>query len=89
MGERAVRLHDDALRFAEFARLTLLKERVHFDLIDRRRQAGVREQFFKVLAAGIDLEADAFVEVFGTDDAATGVQSFREQGPGQARFTGR
>jgi enoyl-CoA hydratase/carnithine racemase len=41
------------------------------------------------LAAGVDLEADAFVEVFGTEDAATGVQSFREQGPGKARFTGR
>ena len=41
------------------------------------------------LAAGIDLEADAFVEVFGTEDAATGVQSFLEQGPGKARFTGR
>jgi enoyl-CoA hydratase/carnithine racemase len=41
------------------------------------------------VAAGIDLEADAFVEVFGTEDAATGVRSFREQGPGKARFAGR
>ena len=32
---------------------------------------------------------DAFVEVFGTEDAATGVQSFLEHGPGKARFTGR
>ena len=41
------------------------------------------------VAAGIDLEADAFVEVFDTEDAATGVQSFREHGPGKARFAGR
>ena len=41
------------------------------------------------LAEGIDLEARAFVEVFGTEDAATGVASFREHGPGKARFAGR
>jgi enoyl-CoA hydratase/carnithine racemase len=41
------------------------------------------------LATGLDLEADAFVEVFGTDDAAVGVRSFREQGPGKATFSGR
>jgi hypothetical protein len=46
--ERAVRLNDDALRFAKRARLALLKEWVHFDVVDRRRQAGVREQFFEV-----------------------------------------
>ena len=41
------------------------------------------------LAAGLDLEADAFVEAFGTDDARTGIESFLEHGPGQARFSGR
>ena len=41
------------------------------------------------LAAGLDLEAEAFVKVFGTDDARTGVRSFLEQGPGKARFSGR
>jgi enoyl-CoA hydratase/carnithine racemase len=41
------------------------------------------------LDAGLDLEADAFVEVFGTEDAATGVRSFREDGPGKATFSGR
>ena len=40
------------------------------------------------LADGIALERDAFVEVFGTDDAAIGVASFLEHGPGQATFTG-
>jgi enoyl-CoA hydratase/carnithine racemase len=41
------------------------------------------------LATGLDLERDAFVDVFGTDDAQTGVQSFREHGPGKAEFHGR
>lgn len=41
------------------------------------------------LAAGLVLEQERFVEVFGTDDARIGVTSFREHGPGHARFTGR
>jgi enoyl-CoA hydratase/carnithine racemase len=40
------------------------------------------------LAGGLDVEADAFVEVFATDDARTGVASFLEHGPGKARFEG-
>jgi enoyl-CoA hydratase len=41
------------------------------------------------LADGLDLEAEAFVEVFRTEDARTGVASFLEHGPGKARFAGR
>lgn len=41
------------------------------------------------LADGLALERDAFVEVFGTDDARIGVASFLENGPGKATFTGR
>ncbi|MGZ4797854.1 MAG: enoyl-CoA hydratase/isomerase family protein, partial [Acidimicrobiia bacterium] len=41
------------------------------------------------LARGLDLEAHAFVEVFGTEDARTGVASFLEHGPGKATFAGR
>jgi enoyl-CoA hydratase len=41
------------------------------------------------LADGLALERDAFVEVFGTADAEIGVASFREHGPGKARFAGR
>jgi len=41
------------------------------------------------LDAGVQLEQDLFREVFGTDDARTGVASFREHGPGKATFTGR
>jgi enoyl-CoA hydratase/carnithine racemase len=41
------------------------------------------------LADGLDREGRAFVDVFETEDAAIGVKSFREQGAGNARFTGR
>jgi enoyl-CoA hydratase/carnithine racemase len=41
------------------------------------------------LATGLDIEADAFVEVFATEDAATGVRSFLEHGPAKATFRGR
>jgi len=41
------------------------------------------------LADGLDLERDAFVEVFATEDAVTGMQSFLEHGPGKATFSGR
>lgn len=41
------------------------------------------------LNGGLDLEQQLFAEVFGTDDARVGVQSFLEHGPGSATFTGR
>lgn len=41
------------------------------------------------LAAGQQIEQEAFVESFRTDDAAIGVASFLENGPGRASFTGR
>ena len=41
------------------------------------------------LAQGLDAEAEAFVEVFRTEDATTGVATFLEHGPGKATFIGR
>jgi enoyl-CoA hydratase/carnithine racemase len=41
------------------------------------------------LARGLDVEAEAFVEAFATEDARTGVASFLEHGPGKATFQGR
>jgi len=41
------------------------------------------------LADGLDAERDAFVDVFATDDAQTGVKSFLANGPGKAKFAGR
>ena len=41
------------------------------------------------LAAGLDLEREAFVEVFRTEDAGAGIRSFLDHGPGRATFQGR
>ena len=41
------------------------------------------------LNGGLDLEQQLFAEVFTTDDARIGVQSFLTDGPGHAAFTGR
>jgi enoyl-CoA hydratase/carnithine racemase len=41
------------------------------------------------LADGLDLEAELFSEVFGTEDSQIGVASFLAEGPGKARFVGR
>ena len=52
-------------------------------------KAAIDDGLGRDLAAGLDLEAEAFVEVFGTEDARTGVASFLEHGPGRATFSGR
>jgi enoyl-CoA hydratase/carnithine racemase len=41
------------------------------------------------LASGLDLEQQLFVEVFTTEDARTGIASFKADGPGHAEFQGR
>jgi enoyl-CoA hydratase len=41
------------------------------------------------LSDGLGLEQDAFVEVFRTEDARTGVESFLAHGPGKATFSSR
>jgi enoyl-CoA hydratase/carnithine racemase len=41
------------------------------------------------LATGLDLERQAFGALFATSDAAAGMASFVESGPGRATFTGR
>lgn len=41
------------------------------------------------LADALEVELAEFVECFGTDDAAIGIQSFMENGPGKAKFTGK
>jgi enoyl-CoA hydratase/carnithine racemase len=41
------------------------------------------------LPEGLDVERDHFVAAFGTEDAAIGIRSFLEHGPGRARFVGR
>jgi enoyl-CoA hydratase/carnithine racemase len=41
------------------------------------------------LVQGLAIEHEAFVAVAGTEDAARGLASFREHGPGKATFVGR
>ena len=41
------------------------------------------------LASGLKLESTLFASLFATEDRATGMRSFLENGPGQARFEGR
>ncbi|HMC53226.1 MAG TPA: enoyl-CoA hydratase-related protein [Acidimicrobiales bacterium] len=42
-----------------------------------------------LLGRGLDLEQELFAQVFSTEDARVGIDSFRREGPGKARFTGR
>ncbi len=41
------------------------------------------------LDSGLAIEADAFSDVFGTQDAQEGLRRFKESGPGKAHFSGR
>jgi enoyl-CoA hydratase len=41
------------------------------------------------LSVGLDLEAQKFAELFGTQDQKTGMTSFLKDGPGKATFVGR
>ena len=41
------------------------------------------------LSVGLDLERTLFGQVLATEDAATGIQSFFDSGPGKATFVGR
>jgi enoyl-CoA hydratase len=52
-------------------------------------KAAMNEGLEGTLGEGLTAEADAFVEVFGTEDAALGVGSFQRHGPGKAAFSGR
>jgi enoyl-CoA hydratase/carnithine racemase len=49
----------------------------------------VDEALDRPLAQGLDLERDLVREVLATEDAATGIRSFLEHGPGKATFAGR
>ena len=75
-------LHDRALALAaELANGALTAQ----GIIKRAVDAGLSTS----LADGLLIERDAFVEVFGTEDSQIGVESFLENGPGKAEFTGR
>jgi enoyl-CoA hydratase/carnithine racemase len=70
----------DALA-AEYARGAVAAQALAKQAIDRGLDGS--------LAEGLEIEHEAFVEVFHTDDSRIGIASFREHGPGKANFTGR
>jgi enoyl-CoA hydratase len=75
-------LFDRALaRAAEFAAGPVLAHGLAKRAIDRGLDI--------TLNGGLDLEQQVFADVFTTNDAEIGVQSFLEHGPGKAQFTGR
>jgi enoyl-CoA hydratase len=41
------------------------------------------------LAEGLALEQQLFAEVFATEDARIGIESFKQHGPGKATFVGK
>src|SRR5690606_21828981 len=67
-------------RAAELARGAVVAQGLAKRAIDRGLDVS--------LAEGLDLEQELFEEVFRTADAATGVASFLEHGPGKATFEG-
>ena len=52
-------------------------------------KAAVDRGLEATLEEGLDIERDGFVAAFRTEDAARGVASFLEHGPGKATFVGR
>ena len=48
----------------------------------------IDEGLERPLSDGLDLEADLFADSFATNDAAAGIASYLEHGPGKATFTG-
>jgi enoyl-CoA hydratase len=75
-------LHDRALALAaDYARGPVAAHALAKRAIDR----GLDNK----LDAGLDLEQQCFVDVFGTADARIGVASFLAEGPGHAPFTGK
>jgi enoyl-CoA hydratase/carnithine racemase len=52
-------------------------------------KSAVDEGLEGTLAEGLEVEQRAFVAVAHTEDAARGISSFVEHGPGKATFVGR
>ncbi len=66
---------------ATFARGALVAHGLAKSAIDRGLEG--------TLVEGLALEQEAFAAVARTEDAARGLASFRENGPGKATFVGR
>ncbi|HVT42575.1 MAG TPA: enoyl-CoA hydratase-related protein [Acidimicrobiales bacterium] len=66
---------------AELAAGPLVAHALAKDAVDRGLEGTLTE--------GLAIEQDAFAAVVATEDAARGIASFNEQGPGKATFVGR
>jgi enoyl-CoA hydratase len=55
----------------------------------RAAKLSVDEGLDLPLDSGLALERSHFLALFGTEDRAIGMSSFRENGPGKASFVGR
>ena len=76
------RVYDEALAWAaQFRAAAALALRAAKEAIDRGLEVD--------LDTGLEIERAAFVGLFATEDRATGMRSFVEQGPGKATFEGR
>ena len=75
-------LHERAMAMAtDYARGALVAQ----GLAKRAINAGLDGS----LAAGLALEQQLFAEVFATEDARIGIESFKQHGPGKATFVGK
>jgi enoyl-CoA hydratase/carnithine racemase len=78
----ADRVHAEALAWAgQFRGAAALALRAAKEAVDRGLEVD--------LDTGLEIERQQFAALFATEDRATGMRSFVEQGPGKARFTGR
>ncbi len=78
----ADRVYDEALAWAQqFAGAATYAVRAAKESIDRGLEVD--------LETGLEIERQQFAALFATEDQSIGMQSFVENGPGKARFTGR
>jgi enoyl-CoA hydratase/carnithine racemase len=78
----ADQVYDEAVAWAgQFATGAALALRAAKEAVDRGLEVD--------LDTGLEIERQQFAALFATEDRATGMQSFVENGPGKARFDGR
>lgn len=78
----AAEVYDRAVEWAaQFVGGPALALRAAKDAVDRGLEVD--------LQTGLEIERQAFTALFATDDQRAGMQSFMENGPGKATFTGR
>ncbi|MDO9455759.1 enoyl-CoA hydratase/isomerase family protein [Nocardioides sp.] len=78
----AADVHDAAVAWAgQFSRAAAYALRAAKESIDRGLEVD--------LDTGLEIERVQFASVFATEDRATGMRSFLENGPGKAEFEGR